>query len=146
MELAVEIDPMESRTVQLNVLRSAHAEEQTTITYFNFGRKLSIWYDTPAAVSLDASRSSTLPDVWLRPPEQTEVGRRADDPAGGPLRLRVFIDRSVVEVFVNERHYLALRVYPGRGDSLGVSLRAQGQDALLKRLDAWQMAPIWPTR
>jgi len=146
MELAVEIDPMESRTVQLNVLRSAHAEEQTTITYFNFGRKLSIWYDTPAAVSLDASRSSTLPDVWLRLPEQTEVGRRADDPAGGPLRLRVFIDRSVVEVFVNEHHYLALRVYPGRGDSLGVSLRAQGQDALLKRLDAWQMAPIWPTR
>lgn len=144
MELVLEIDPKEARTVQLNILRSAHAEEQTTITYFNFGRKLSIWYDTPATIALDGTRSSTLPDVWLRPPEQTEVERRAEESQGGPLRLRVFIDRSVVEVFVNDRHYLAQRVYPGRHDSLGVSLRAQGQDAVLKRLDAWQMTPVWP--
>ncbi len=144
MELALEIDPREARTVQINVLRSSHAEEQTTITYFNFGRKLSFWYDTPAAIALDGTRSSILPDVWLRPPEQTEVEHRAEDPRSGPLRLRVFIDRSVVEVFVNDRHYLALRVYPGRRDSLGVSLRAQGQDAVLKRLDAWQLTPVWP--
>jgi beta-fructofuranosidase len=62
----------------------------------------------------------------------------------GPLRLRVFIDRSVVEGFVNGQQYLAMRVYPGRGDSLGVSLRAQSNDAVLERLDAWQMNPIWP--
>jgi len=63
---------------------------------------------------------------------------------GAPLKLRVFVDRSVVEVFVNEKLYLAIRVYPGHADSLGVSLLAQGQDAVLKRLDAWQMRPIWP--
>jgi hypothetical protein len=28
--------------------------------------------------------------------------------------------------------------------SLGMSPLAQGQDAVLKRLDAWQMRPIWP--
>ena len=63
---------------------------------------------------------------------------------GEPLKLRVFIDRSVVEVFVNGKLYLAMRVYPGRRDSVGVSLRAQGQDAVLKKLDAWQMQSIWP--
>jgi len=63
---------------------------------------------------------------------------------GEPLRLRVFVDRNVVEVFVNERRYLAMRVYPGREDSLGVSVRAQGQDAVLQCLDAWQMKAIWP--
>jgi sucrose-6-phosphate hydrolase SacC (GH32 family) len=57
---------------------------------------------------------------------------------------RVFIDRSVVEVFVNDRQYLAMRVYPGRQDSLGVSLQARGQNAVLKSLDAWQMKAIWP--
>jgi beta-fructofuranosidase len=46
--------------------------------------------------------------------------------------------------FFDERQYLAMRVYPGRKDSLGVSLRAQGQDAMLKKLDAWQMNSIWP--
>ena len=62
----------------------------------------------------------------------------------GPLKLRVFIDHSVVEVFVNGKVYLALRVYPGRKDSVGVAVRAQGQAALLKRLDAWPMQSIWP--
>jgi beta-fructofuranosidase len=62
----------------------------------------------------------------------------------GSLKLRVFIDRSVVEVFVNGKLYLAMRVYPNRQDSVGVTLRAQGQDALLKKLDAWQMQAIWP--
>jgi beta-fructofuranosidase len=60
-----------------------------------------------------------------------------------PLKLRVFVDRSVVEVFVNGKLYLAMRVYPGRKDSVGVSVRAQGQDAVLKKLDAWQMQSIW---
>ena len=139
MELNVEIDPREARWVQLNVLRSPNAEEQTSITFYNHDRQLAYWYNIPGEVVLDGSRSSTLDDVWIRPPERALMPRK-----GEPLRLRVFVDRSVVEVFVNERQYLAMRVYPGRKDSLGVSLRAQGQDAMLKKLDAWQMKSIWP--
>ena len=151
LELEVEIDPQLARWVQLNVLRSPNAEEQTSITFYNFDRKLSIWYDTKAVICLDGTRSSTLPDVWLRPPERVEVdyGSRDGNSAptattpGKPLKLRVFVDRSVVEVFVNGKHYLAMRVYPGRKDSVGVSIRAQGQDAALKKLDAWRMKSIW---
>jgi beta-fructofuranosidase len=36
---------------------------------------------------------------------------------------------AMTEVFVNDRQYLAMRVYPGRKDSLGVSLRAHGSEA-----------------
>jgi beta-fructofuranosidase len=106
---------------------------------YNYDRGLAFWYYTPGVVCLDGSRSSILPDAWPRPPERAVMERR-----GEPLRLRVFVDRSVVEVFVNAKLYLAMRVYPGRKDSVGVSLRAQGQDAVLKKLDAWQMQPIWP--
>ena len=138
--------------MQLNVLRSPGAEEQTSITYYNTDRKLSIWYDTQGVVCLDGTRSSTNPEAWLRPPESVIIDRGPRDWAtaptattpGQPVHLRVFIDRSVVEVFVNRRFYLAMRVYPGRSDSLGVSLRAQGQDAMLKTLDAWQMKAIYP--
>ncbi len=140
MELKAEIDPKDARWVQLNVLRAPNAEEQTSITFYNYDRPLAFWYYTPGVVCLDGSRSSTLPDAWPRPPERAVMERK-----GEPLRLRVFVDRSVVEVFVNEKLYLAMRVYPGRKDSVGVSLRAQGQDAVLKKLDAWQMQPIWPT-
>ena len=54
------------------------------------------------------------------------------------------MDKSVVEVFVNGKQCVAMRVYPGHKDSTGVSLRAQGQDAELMSLDAWQMMSIWP--
>ncbi len=64
-------------------------------------------------------------------------------PDGEPLKLRIFIDKSVVEVFANGRQCLALRVYPERKDSVGVSIRAQGSDAVLRRLDAWQMKSIY---
>ena len=59
------------------------------------------------------------------------------------LKLRVFIDKSVVEVFVNGKQALAVRVYPSRDDSTGISLRAQAQDAELISLDAWQMKSIY---
>lgn len=140
LELDVEIDPGSSRWVRLNLLRSPHAEERTSITFYNFDRVLSYWYGTPGEVVVDGSGSSTLPEVWLRPPERAPMQRAA----GEPLRLRVFVDRSVVEVFVNERQYLAMRVYPGREDSVGVSLQAQGQEALLRGLNAWTMNPMMP--
>ena len=91
------------------------------------------------AVAIDTSRSSVLPDVMARSEEVAPFKLRE----GEPLRLRVFIDKSVVEVFANGRQCLALRVYPGREDSVGVSVRAQGSDATLRSLDAWQMKSIW---
>ena len=139
IELDAEIDPKDARWVQLNVLRSPDAEEFTSITFYNYDRKLAYWYYTRSVVCLDGLHSSTRPDVWMRPPERAEMERGQDK-----LRLRVFVDHSVVEVFVNEKVYLAMRVYPGRGDSAGVSIRAGGQDAVLKKLDAWQMERIWP--
>ena len=57
--------------------------------------------------------------------------------------MRVFIDRSVVEVFVNGKQCAAVRVYPSREDSIRVSLRSQGRDAELKSIDAWQMKSIY---
>jgi beta-fructofuranosidase len=89
--------------------------------------------------SLDTSHSSELPDAVSRAPETAPVYLAP----GETLKLRVFIDRSIVEVFVNGRQCVAARVYPGRADSLGISLRAQGADATLRALDAWRMKSIY---
>ena len=48
-----------------------------------------------------------------------------------------------MEAFVNGRQCVAVRVHPGRDDSVGVSLRSQGRAAELKSLDAWQMKSIY---
>jgi len=139
MELKAEIDPKNAPWVQLKVLRSPDDQEYTTITFYNYDKKLSYWYDTPGLICLDGSRSTTRGDVTIRPPEKAAMARGSE-----PLKLRIFIDRSIVEVFANGKQYLAMRVYPGRADSVGVSIRAQGQDAVLNRLDAWRMQSIWP--
>lgn len=61
--------------------------------------------------------------------------------AGESLKLRVFIDASVVEVFANERQAICRRVYPGRDDSLGIHLFTKGCDAKYPRVRAWEIAP-----
>ena len=48
------------------------------------------------------------------------------------LRLRLFIDASVVEIFCNEQTALSSRVYPPRGEHQYASLRGRGATALLK--------------
>ena len=150
MEIIAEIDTGDAPMIELNVLRSPDKQEFTRIAFYR-ERGYRDWerytgWDrenlrraTYSLVTIDTSYSSTLPDVLSRAPETGPVFLEPDE----PLKLRVFIDRSVVEVFVNGRQCLAVRVYPGLEDSLGVSLRAQGQDAVLQSLDAWQMQNIW---
>ena len=103
--------------------------------------KFNIRRDIPqySAISIDTSNSSTLPEALSRPPETASVFLKENE----PLKLRVFVDGSVVEVFVNGRQVVAVRAYPGRDDSLGVSLRAQGRDAQLISLDVWEMENIF---
>ena len=146
MEIIAEIDCRGSQMVELDVLRSPGREEVTRIMFFKNrgyrvrgqgkGRRSGI---TASVISTDTSLSSTLPDARSRAPETAQVPVGAAE----PLKLRVFIDRSVVEVFVNGRQCVAVRVYPGREDSVGVSLRSQGTDATLKSLDAWRMKSIY---
>jgi beta-fructofuranosidase len=63
---------------------------------------------------------------------------------GEPLILRVFVDRSVVEVFANGRLCLTSRVYPSE-TSQGVALFAQGGSVDVPAIDVWNMRSIWTT-
>jgi beta-fructofuranosidase len=148
MEIVAEIDDQGASVVELKVLRSPNREEFTRIAFYrqrgyrNWQRYTGWGPDwqrsRDSLITVDNAYASTLPDVESRAPETAPVFLEPDE----PLRLRVFIDKSVVEVFVNGKQCVALRVYPGREDSTGVSLRAQGRDAELRSLDAWQMRAI----
>jgi len=140
MEILAQIEPKGAALVELNVLRSPGKEEFTRIAFFKKRGYINpIEKRHYSLVTIDSSYSSTLPDAQIRGPETAHVF--LDDQE--TLTLRVFIDKSIVEVFVNERQCLAVRVYPGRSDSTGVSIRARGQNAALKSLDAWQMKSIY---
>jgi beta-fructofuranosidase len=148
MEIIAEIDPKNAPMIELTVLRSPGKEEFTRISFFkqrgyrNWERAVGGFWDHNAIdslISIDTSRSSCLPDVLSRAPETAPFHL----PPGENLKLRIFIDKSVIEVFVNSRQCASVRVYPGRADSLGVSVMAQGQEASLINVDAWQMKSIY---
>jgi beta-fructofuranosidase len=134
MELVVEIDPGDANVIELNVLRSPNKEEYTKISFYkNRGT------GGESTVVLDNSHSSILSDAYSRPPESAQVKIDKNE----TLKLRVFIDKSIVEVFVNDKQCVAARAYPGRDDSIGVSLRSQGNSSKLISLDTWQMKNIY---
>lgn len=146
IEIIAEIDPMQAPLVELNVLRSLDREEYTRISFLkNRGYRDQVSQFSPlprtfaSVISLDTSCSSTAPDVHSRIPETAQFPFGDDE----ILQLRVFVDRSVVEVFVNNRQCISARVYPEREDSLGVSIHSRGQECKLRSLDVWQMENIY---
>ncbi|MBD0276627.1 MAG: glycoside hydrolase family 32 protein [Flavisolibacter sp.] len=165
MELNLEIDPKEASMLELDVLRSPNKEEFTRIVFmkgrgmsqgrdYRFGEVARLQTERPATaqppgppappvresiITIESSYSSLHPDVRPRGPETASFMLQNDE----TLKLRVFIDKSVVEVFVNGKQALAVRVYPSRQDAVGVSLRSQGQASDLKSLEAWQMRSIY---
>lgn len=150
MEIMAEINPQDAPMVEMNVLRSPKKEEFTRIAFFKErGMYQGRNYNRPrpenwkphfnSLLTIESSFSSSLPDVRSRAPETGPV--RLEE--GENLRLHIFIDKSVVEVFVNGKQCVAMRVYPGLKESVGVSLRSQGQESELVSLEAYQMKSIY---
>ena len=59
------------------------------------------------------------------------------------LTLHVFLDKSVMEVFVNDGRPCVTRVIDAEPDDVGIEAFAVGGAAVLKRVDVWQMEPVW---
>jgi beta-fructofuranosidase len=131
MEILAELDPGDAEEVGLRVRSAPDGSEQTAVICSRKEKRLY----------LDGERSSLSPDV------QREIqGGPFELSPGERLRLRIFLDGSVAEVFANGRAALTERIYPTRADSLGVGLLARRGNAKLVSLDVWEMRAISPDR
>ncbi len=128
LEIVAAIALGDAVSVGLNVRCSPDRAEHTTIDYDRQTGRLT----------LDCERASLLVAVD-RPAHATELPLAPDE----PLRIHIFLDRSVIEVYANNRLCITDRVYPSRSDSLGVELFARGGQASLVSLDSWRMRSIW---
>jgi sucrose-6-phosphate hydrolase SacC (GH32 family) len=82
---------------------------------------------------IDRTHTTLDPDARSR-----GVQGGAFDARGEHLRLRVFLDRSMLEAYLNERKSLTSRVYPSRLDATGLALDAAPGDRIVK-LKVWRM-------
>ena len=126
-ELEINITETTAKRVGVKV-RSSPAGEEETLLYYDAEKKVLV-YDSTKSGKDGRMVLESAPFV-LAPNE--------------PLQLRVFIDKSVIEVFANDRQAICRRVYPDRKDSLGVVLFAEGGQAKCTSVKAWEMMPSNP--
>lgn len=128
LELLLKIDPGTARQCGIKVRCSPDGEEETLIFYDADEKKLKI----------DTNKSSLTDKV------KTVEGGPFELTEGELLTLRVFVDKSIVEVFANDRQAVMRRIYPSRSDSVGIKLFARGGNCRLPLLEAWEIMPSNP--
>src|SRR5919202_458620 len=123
-EFVAELDVCVASVFGLRVRCAPDGAEETLIVFSPAERQLRI----------DRTHSSLSPDA-----DDAPRGGMVDLGESERLKLNVFLDGSVVEVFANGRSCLTERIYPTRSDSLGLGLLARGGRARLSALDIWEM-------
>ncbi len=128
-ELALEWVPQPGCQAGLIVRASPGGEEHTRL-----------FYDPDAGCLVFDAQHSGPPGVGRPVLERAPLTLEP----GAALRLRVFVDQSVVEIFANDQQAITRRVYPARPDSTGLSLFSQGGDTLFPTVSAWELMPSNP--
>lgn len=129
VELEVEFAPTGAGEYGVRVCASPDREEETVIGYDAGAGKLGI----------DTRRSGLGQEKKAVEAAPLPLGD------GEGLKLRIFVDKSIVEVFANDgRLVLSRRVYPEREDSTGISLFAQGGEVRGEGVRIWDVMPTNP--
>jgi len=132
LELGLTINPRDATQCGVKVRCSPGGEEQTAIVY-----------DAEKSVIRIDMAKSTLNEFYqkrqrpiVEAPFRLKPGER--------LKLRIFLDHSIMEVFVNERQCVTQRLYPTRADSQGLAVFSSGGRAEIQEFEAWKMYPSNP--
>ena len=142
MEIIATIDPMEASFISVNVLRCAGRSEYTAVNFHRDAGKdyaNRSWNVRDSIVTIDPTFSTTGGEAQINEPQSCCFRYQE----GEPLELRIFVDRCIVEVFVNGQSACLTRVYPENPDSVGFSIHARGHSAVCTKLQAWSMERIF---
>ena len=137
LEVELQLAPSPAAGKRGLAVRVAPAGAEVTELYVDTARH---------RLEIDRSRSAT-PRTATGAKDPGMIGNNAggapvqggDFVLGGePLRLRLFLDGSMVEAYVNERLSLTSRIYPARPDADGLGLLAQDGDRIVS-LKVWAL-------
>ena len=127
MELEVTIQPNNATRYGVKVCVSDDGREETIIYYDTSDKKLK--FDT---------RKSGLA-FGRKIIEEAPLELENEE----PLVLRIFVDKSIVEVFANDRQAIGRVVYPTLGGK-GISLFSEGGSIEAISVKAWELSPSNP--
>ncbi|MBD3917167.1 S-layer homology domain-containing protein [Paenibacillus sp. PR3] len=123
LEVVLEAHIGTAKKVGISLRKTADGAEETKLIYDAENQLLSI----------DRWKSSLDPDVQ----KGIQNGKMELD--GDLLKLHIYLDRSMIEAYANGKNSITSRVYPTRGDALGLSLWSEGGAASVQKLQVWEM-------
>jgi beta-fructofuranosidase len=126
LELLVTVSASATGRVGVEVLRSADGSERTSVSY-EVATKI---------LSLDTRQSSLS--------EEAIGGEYSIEYAGSddrPICLHVFVDHSVIEVFINDEKCISGRAYPVSDGASGIRLITADGASAFEMVEAWEMLP-----
>lgn len=146
LELSLEIDPGQASEVGIKVRCSPDGKEETAIVYSPATKTLKIDMAKSTLRSDVVYTYKVLEIAWrndLRTGEhpRSTVEAPLELKTGEPLRLRVFLDKPMLEVFANGRQCITQQIFPENREAIGVKVLARGDAAALRSGEAWDMAP-----
>ena len=109
--------------LDLQTARNLHCDFQTT----NQTSRVTMSYDGLELRLQDAKAPLQLPK-----------GERK-------LKLQIFMDRSVLEVFANDTVCLTKTIKPFEGDAI-LRVQVDGGIAKVKRFQSWAMGSVWSSK
>lgn len=124
MELDVTLISDKAKQYGIKICQSDDEREETVIYYDDLDKKLKVDL-RKSSIGFGPKVVEAAPLI-LRP--------------GEPLNLRIFIDKSIVEVYANDRQAISRRIYPTLGGRK-VSLFSKGGDMEVKSMKIWEMMP-----
>lgn len=133
LEIKTQILPGNSSLIDIDVFRSADGSKWTTL-------RLSRTKTSPEGVETWLVNFPQFPGKdhrgWSEnPPEEPITFTRLSTE---PIDLHLFLDRSLVEVYVNKQAFLPKYIYATENRT-GVSIMVDGTGAKINSFKAWQM-------
>jgi beta-fructofuranosidase len=127
LEVVFELAEAEENYIGIGVRRSPDGEEETVIYYDRNQSELGV----------DRTKSTLDPEARSRGVQSGKL-----ELAGEALRLRVYLDRSMIEAYANGLKSVTTRAYPSREDALGLQLSGE-PSIMIKSIDIWRMASAY---
>jgi len=142
LELIAEFEEKNVPVIEIKVMMSEDEKEYTAIRIFRqrgftylpaFAKDFTYRKAHESVIQLDTTFSSTsanvrIPDeqsFWIAPEEK--------------LNVRVFLDKSIVEVFVNGKAAMAAKVSPD-SEANRIAITARGGDLMMNKLESYELS------
>lgn len=143
IEIMLELRGGDTAAYGVKVFCSADGREETTIKYDPLAKELVVDF-IKSSINSPVKMNDYCMDYCG--PENTPRGFVTQQRApfalkpNESLKLDIFIDKSVIEVFANNRQCVTQVVYPQLTESNEVKIYTGGQPVYASKIKTWQMA------